>query len=573
VNQRKGRYRILWLTSIVMVAFSASCWSDPFDDSNPLILNGEDLTIYEVVNVARFKQKVQVSFEIKQRVAHAHALLMSAAKFDLPIYGLNRGVGLNKDRKIFKGDAIDPEIKEISTQFNKNMIYSHSTGIGSDMAEEVIRATMLVRLNALLRGKSGIQPKAIDLLEDFLNLQIHPVMPSRGSVGEADIAILSHIALAMIGEGEVSFLGKRIPAIEALKTANLVPLQPYAKDALSILSSNAYSLGLAALVTNDASNLLDQMTLIFSMSLEGFNGNVAPFLLQVQNLRPYGKQWRIAEKVRNLLEGSYLWQTNSNRALQDPLSFRTATQVHQAVLDILESIKKQMLLNLNSSDDNPVVIVDIEPETTTTPQELQYYIKDKELKGAIIPTANFEPITWIIDFESLGIALTHVSHNSVQRMIHLVDPEKTGLSRFLAPNITSIAFGTIQKAFMALDTEIRFLANPVSMDFFPLAGGLEDHATNASLVINHVAKSIDNLIYIAAMEEMHAAQAMDLRKQKNPDTHFSNDTNNELKAFRSIVPFLNEDRILQADIEKAYLYLKDKIIYPNSDKVIKKGQA
>ena len=560
-------YKSIWVIFIIINVFSTLGWSAESEDSQPVILNGDNLTIHDVVNVARFRQTVKISSEAKKRVAHAHELLISGAKFDLPIYGLNRGVGLNKDRKIFKGEAIDPEIKEISEQFNRNMIYSHSTGVGSDMPEDTVRAAMLVRLNTLLRGVAGIQPKAVDLLEGFLNRQIHPVMPSRGSVGEADIAILSHIALAMMGEGEVYFLGKRMPAKDAFRAAGLEPLRPFAKDSLSILSSNAYSVGLATLVINDASNLLNQMNLIFSMSLEGFNGNIAPFLVQVQKVRPYCSQWAIAEKVRNILNGSYLWQIDENRPLQDPLSFRTATQVHGATLDIIESIKKQMLINLNSSDDNPAIILDIVPEKTTTPQELQYYIKDQELKGAIIPSANFEPITWIIRFEGLAIAFTHASHNSIQRMINLVDPEKTGLSRFLAGNMTAIAFGTIQKAFMALDTENRFLANPVSMDFFPLAGGIEDHSTNAPLVVNHIAKIVDNLTYIVAMEEMHAAQAMDLRQQKNPNIVFGKDTKTELEAFRAIVPFLNEDRVLQTDIENAYRYLKNKIIYP-IDKVL-----
>lgn len=542
-----------------LTVFSLFAFCEEDSALSPLILDGESLTINQVVDVARHGQKVEISKEAKKRVSDSHELLIKGAKFNLPIYGLNRGVGLNKDRKIFQGEAIDPEIKAISEQFNRNMIFSHSTGVGSDMPEEVIRAAMLVRLNTLLRGVAGIQPQGVDLLVDFLNEQIHPVMPSRGSVGEADIAILSHIALAMMGEGDVYYQGKIMPAKEAMKIAGLKPLIPFAKDSLSILSSNAYSVALATLAIYDLSNLLNQINLVFAMSLEGFNGNVAPFMPEVQKVRPFCGQWAIADKVYKILEGSYLWKADDLRALQDPLSFRTATQVQGAALDVIESIKKQMVINLNSSDDNPSVLVGIVPSENATEQELRYFFKDGEQQGAIIPSANFEPITWIIRFEGLSIVLTHVSHNSVQRMINLVDSEKTGLSRFLAPDSTAIAFGTIQKAFMALDTEIRFLANPVSMDFFPLAGGIEDHSTNAPLVINHVEKILDNLKYIIGMEEIHAAQAMDLRKALNPSIQFSKKTEEELKAFREKVPFLNKDRVLQVDIEKAYQHINEKM--------------
>lgn len=542
--------------SLSLLIFCLICQSL---SANSLILDGEHLRVEDVVQVARFGQPVQIAASAKDRAGRAHGLLLSGAKYNLPIYGLNRGVGLNKDRKIFHGDTIDPEIMQLSEQFNKNLIYSHSTGIGMDMPEALVRASMLVRLNTLLRGVAGIQPYALELLEAFLNLQIHPIMPCRGSVGEADIAILSHIGLAMIGEGEVHMEGKRMPASAALQIHGLKPLVPYAKDALSILSSNAYSVAYASLTLHDVTQLIEQMNLVFAMSLEGFNGNVAPFLPQAQKVRPFCSQWNVAKNVCTNLEGSFLWQYDENRPLQDPLSFRTATQVHAAAIDLIELIHKQMTINLNSSDDNPAVLLDITPTATTTSQEAQYYIRDGDLVGAIIPSANFEPIIWVVKFEGLAIALTHVSHNAVQRMIQLGNPEFTGLSRFLASDDRYQAFGTIQKAFIELDTEIRSLANPVSVDSFPVAGTIEDHATNAPLVVRRVAKIVDNLMYISGIEQMHAAQAIDLRQKKFPHLLLGKTTSKELKDFRQTVPFLAHDRVLGIDIQNAYLYTKNRV--------------
>lgn len=528
-------------------------------EEEAIIINGQSLTIEQVYQIAKGQVKIAIAPEALEKASRSHELLLAAGKNHLPIYGLNRGVGLNKDREIFKGDAIDPEVLALSQTFNRNMIYSHSTGISNDMPEEIIRAAMIVRLNTLLNGYSGIQPYAIELLTSFLNRSIHPVMPKRGSVGEADIAILSHIALALIGEGEVHFLGQTMPADQALKAAGLTPLKPYAKDSLSILSSNAYSVGFAALTLYDAKKLLDQMNLVFTMSLEGLNGNVAPFTFPAQKARPFCSQWKMAEHAREMLQGSYLWDLNEDRALQDPLSFRTATQVHGAVLDLITILEKQMVINLNHSDDNPSVILDLVKDASTSAQEASYYIDEPTIKGAVIPTANFEPITWIIKFEALNISLVHASHTSVQRMIHLADPNLTGLTRFLAGNDHAIAFGTIQKAFTALDSENRSLANPVSMDSIPLAGGIEDHSTNAPFVIDRFAKIIDNLVYIIAMEEMHATQAISLRLRNNPHLKRGAATKAEYEAFREAIPFLDEDRVLQKDIETAAEFIRNKL--------------
>ncbi|MEC7838699.1 MAG: aromatic amino acid ammonia-lyase [Chlamydiota bacterium] len=525
----------------------------------PLTLDGNNLTITDVIAVARYGQSVTISKKALQQVKDSHSLLLAGAKKNLPIYGLNQGVGLNKDRKIFDGDAIDPEVKVISEQFNKNIIYSHSTGIGSEMPEELIRATLLIRLNTLLNGVAGIQPQAVKLYEEFINKKIHPVMPARGSVGEADIAILSHIGLAMIGEGKVYYQGEKMPAAKALAEAGLTPLAPYAKDALSILSSNAYSTALATFTLHDALNLMGQIEYIYAMSLEALNGNIAPILWEVQKLRPYCGQWIVSKRVRDILQGSYLWNESASRALQDPLSFRTATQVQGSCIDICNTLKSQILVNLNSSDDNPAVILGITPTEVTNAQERSYYVQGNGVEGAIIPSGNFQPISWVINFEALGIALSHVSSNAVQRMIHLVDPNITHLSRFLAPDNKSIAYGTIQKSFVILDVENRSLAMPVSTDISAVAGGIEDHSTNAPLVVRRIAQILENLTYISAIELMHAAQAIELRKRQDPNLQLGKGTAQEFEDFRRAVPFLDKDRVLNEDIQAAYNYLKKQI--------------
>ena len=289
------------------------------------------------------------------------------------------------------------------------------------------------------------------------------------------------------------------------------------------------------------------------MSLEGLNGNIAPLLPQVQKLRPFKGQNRAAEHIRKVLEGSSLWKTSATRELQDPLSFRSVSQVHGSVRDIVKSLKEKIVLQMNSSDDNPAVLLHAVNDGTLSEQEQRYYLNEGH--GAVIPTANFEPINWAIEFESLAIALSHASHLSVQRMIKLVDERFTKLSRFLAPNAYTIAFGTIQKPFIALNTEIRSLSTPHSMDYFPVAGEIEDHATNAPLILHRLCKILSNLYYIFSIELMHAAQAIDLRVRQSPDLKLGRLTEQLYSAYRTKVTFLDKDRPLFNDIRASKDFL------------------
>jgi histidine ammonia-lyase len=510
----------LTITTIYAICFLGVLGSDPCiakssGTQKTLVLTGYDLSLEDVVRVAREQMLVQADARAIERIARSHQLLLLAAKRNLPIYGLNRGVGLNKDREIFKQGEIDPEVREISERFNRDLLHSHSAGVPP-------------RLNTMLFGKTGVQPEVVRMYVKFLNLGIHPILPARGSVGEGDITILPHIGLAMMGEGEVVFRGSRMKASKALEKAGLPALVPFAKDGLSILSSNAYSAGIGVLLVHDAERLLDMAEVISALSLEGLNGNVAPLLAPVQEIRPYQGQAESAERMRGYLAGSYLWEPDEGRALQDPLSFRTSSQVHGVTRDALESLKRELLIQLNSSDDNPAVIPDITPSADDSELVKAYYVREGE----------------------------HVS-SSVQRMTRLDSENITKLNRFLSPGGTTIAFGTIQKAYMALDAEIRALINPVSADSYPVAGDIEDHASNAPIVVQRVSRIVDNLYYIFGMELMHAAQAVDLRRMlRSPDLKLGHATEDLYARYRAEVPFLAEDRTLTIDIRTSYEFTK-----------------
>ncbi|MBD0361370.1 MAG: aromatic amino acid lyase, partial [Coleofasciculus sp. C3-bin4] len=333
--------------------------------SETLVINGNNLTPSDVIKVARNDAKVSISDAALKRLQTAHELLLLAAKNGQAIYGLTQGVGLNKDQTLVdaKGN-LSQEVIRRSQEFNRSLIYAHSAGAGSQMSKDVVRAIMAVRLNSILFGATGVQPKVAELYRDFLNNDIVPVIPSRGSVGQADIILITHIGLAMIGEGEVYYQDQKMPASQALKMTGLEPLVPFGKDSLSILSSNAYSAALGALAVAELEHALKMSKLVFALSLEALDGNIEPFLEDANKIRPFPEANQVSRDIREMLSGSYLWEKSEERALQDPLSYRTGAYILGAGEHSLKELQAQLKIQLNSSDDNPAVVLDVVPPST-----------------------------------------------------------------------------------------------------------------------------------------------------------------------------------------------------------------
>jgi histidine ammonia-lyase len=521
-----------------------------------IVLTGRNLTTADVAQVARHNARVVISDEAFSRVQKSYDLLLLAARSGHQIYGVTAGVGLNKDRSFVDASGgLTEEMIEASKAFNRGLIYSSTAGVGPEMTPEVVRAIMVTRLNSILFGATGAQPHVAELYRDFINNDIIPVMPSRGSVGEADITLITHIGLAMIGEGDVYFKGQKMPASRALEEVGLEPLDIFGRDALAILSSNAYSAALGALAIEDLKHLLKVNKILFALSLEALDGNIEPFLQDSHVIRPFQYVNSVARDIRTILTGSYLWEPSEERALQDPLSFRTAAYTLGAVEQSLAELETMLQIQLNSSDDNPAIILDVSTPSNL-PEEASKYVEEDGLRGALIPTGNFSPLPWVISFQEAAIALSHLSNASAQRTIKLADPHFTHLSRFLGTDQTFHAYGAIQKVFASLATENQSLALPVSINWISLAGNIEDTSTNAPRVIRRLDQMIDNLYYILGVEMMHIGQAIDLRQQKNPGLKLSGATRTFFNNYRRSVSFLQVDRPLTPDIEASYQFLK-----------------
>ncbi|WP_323121223.1 HAL/PAL/TAL family ammonia-lyase [Burkholderia alba] len=518
-----------------------------------VMLDGHSATPDLIARIAD-GEAVSIAPAARQRVTAAHDVLLEAAAAGQQIYGLTVGVGLNKDRKMVDAHGkLTDEVIDASTRFNLGLIRAHSGSVGPDMSVRVARAAMAARLNAMLDGGAGVQPAIVDAYAQCLNRGVTPAMPADGSIGEADITILSHVGLAMLGEGDAYYRGRKLPAADALKAAGIAPIRPFGKDALAILSSNAYSAGMAALALHDMAQLARVSKQVFALSLQGLNGNVSPLREDTLALRPFPYTQRAGAALRALLAGSSLWNRDPDRPLQDPLSFRSGVYLLGEEDRTLDAARALIAIQLNSSDDNPGVAVGVTPKSARA-QDAAGYVDGG---GAVLPSANFEPLPWVLAFEELGLALAHNALASAQRVVKLNDPHLTGLSRFLGTDQTVHAFGAMEKPPTALAMANKALAMPVSLDYLPVAGGIEDIATNAPEVVERVQQQIDNSYALLGIELIQAAQAIDLRRRKQADFALAPATAPLYHALRGQVAFLEQDRPLTPDFRAAAKLLKD----------------
>ena len=522
-------------------------------------LTGADLTQDQAWRIAQ-GEEVAISKKAMKQVTDSNRLVMAAARAGVEIYGLTVGVGLNKDHHLFdaKGD-LTPEVRKASIEFNRNILRSHSVGYGPALSKEVTRLAMVVRLNTMLTGRSGAQPRVVELYRDFLNKGVTPVVPTRGSIGDADITLASHIGSVMMGEWRAEVDGKVVSGAEALKMKGITPLVPEGKDGLGILSSNCVGVAMTMDAMRTMRQALKVSPVVYGLTLEGMNGNVAPFLAQTVNNHPLTGLKEAAAEMRATLKGSYLWNFDKTRALQDPLSFRTTVYTISEAKRALKELDELVNIQINSSDDNPGVILNASKEDFDKTQVKQYFVDKDGVKGAIIPSANFEPLPIVIAAQRATIALSHVSHNALHRTMRLDEDRFSGLARYLAGpnNPNGHAFGATEDSMVSIYAENIELANPISMHGTPVEGNIEDSASNLPRVAERLKRASNNMFDLYSMELLHNTQAIDLRKMKQDNVKLSDKTGALYKAYRKVVPFVEKDRIFSGDLENGIKILKN----------------
>ena len=484
----------------------------------PITLSGRDATIVAVVRVARGGAKVALSADARAKVVAARAVVERLAQSDEAIYGVNSALGANTGKRIPRDEL---------AAYQQRAVRARAVGVGARFPTDIVRAMMFTRAAGMAAGGSGVSPDVLDALIALLNAGVHPVVPSQGSIGVADLAPLSHLALPLFGEGSAEYHGEILSGDAALARAGLRPVALAAKDGIALISANAATVGHAALVVHDASRMLDVLNVAAALSFEGFRANLSPLDPRVQAARPAPGQSDIAARLRSLLADSTLWHAGAARRVQDPLSLRCVTQVHGAALAALRTARDHVELELNSAADSPLVLADT---------------------GEMLSTGNFHIPGFALAFETLGLAFAHAALLCVQRCQKLFNPALSGLPLQLTTRGPEHSgFATTQKTLTALYNEIRHDANPATLDSLPVSEAVEDHAPMAPYVVAKTAAIVAKVQYLAAIELLAAAQAVDLRAL--PEGALGNGTQAAYTAVRARVPRLDEDRPLGPDIE------------------------
>jgi histidine ammonia-lyase len=488
---------------------------------NPVRLNGNDLSLEELWAVVHERRPVLLEPDAREKVDKARAVVEALVRENRVAYAITTGVGKLSDVHI------DPAQNR---QLQINLIRSHSAGVGEPLSQEETRAMMLLRANSLAKGFSGVRPEVIVKLCEMLNRGVHPVIPSQGSVGASgDLAPLAHLALAVIGEGEVIFENAHLPAAEALQSAQITPLVPEAKEAISLINGTQAMLAVGTLALLAAENLAETADVIGAMTLDALHGTDVAFDERIHAARPHAGQKHVAANLRRLIAGSQIRESHKNCGrVQDAYSLRCIPQVHGAVRDTLEFCRKTFEVEMNSAVDNPLVFVTGEDE------------------GDVISGGNFhgEPLAFALDY--LAIVLSALAGISERRIERLVNPAlNEGLPPFLAPDAgINSGFMMPQVTAAALASENKVLAHPASVDSITTSGNKEDYVSMGMAAAIKLKKVLANTTNVLAIEACAAAQAIDfLAPLKTSRT-----LQQAHAAIRRVSPAIEHDRVLARDI-------------------------
>ena len=483
-------------------------------------IDGDSLTLEQTAAVAD-GARVALAESARERVARARRYVEQIIERGEVVYGINTGFGALSDVTI----APD-RLRELQV----NLVRSHSCGVGDPLAERVVRAMMLQRANVLAKGYSGCRMRVIEALIQMLNAGVHPLIPSRGSVGASgDLAPLAHQAQVVIGEGEAFYKGERMSGGEALRRANLEPVVLEAKEGLALLNGTQSMTALGALALLAAEALANAADVTGAMSLEALRGTPVAFDEKIHAVRPHPGQMKTAGRLRKLMEGSEIRESHRDHAVdprvQDAYSLRCMPQVHGAVRDSLNHARRILEIEINSATDNPLVFADA---------------------GEVLSGGNFhgEPVALALDYAAVAIAdLGTISERRVER---LVNPDLSGLPAFLTPNPgTNSGMMIAQVVAVSLIAENNVLAHPASVVNLPTSANKEDHVSmgmTSALKFQHVVKNVE---IILAIELLCAAQGLEFLKPLNPGPRLTE----VYSQVRRRVPFIERDAALSGYIE------------------------
>ncbi len=495
-----------------------------------ILLNGNDLPLEALGQVAERAARVALAPEALGRLSAARTLVERLADADEPTYGINTGFGDLAEVRIDRADL---------RKLQRNLILSHSAGVGAPLPAQEARGLMLLRANVLAKGYSGVRPETLDALLAALSKDLLPVVPDRGSVGASgDLAPLAHLAAMLIGEGDCFFEGLRMPAREGLRLAGLQPIVLEAKEGLALINGTQAICAVGGLALLRAEHLAAVSDIAGAATLEGLKGSHRPFGERLHRVRPHRGQVEVAEHLRRLLAGSAInasHQADCDK-VQDPYSLRCMPQVHGAVRDGLQFCRTALAVEINSATDNPLVFT------------AQDGGPDAVVNDEIVSGGNFhgQPVAQAMDFAT--IAMAQLAGISERRIEQLVNPQLSGLPPFLAPKSgLHSGFMMAQVTAAALVAELRLLAHPACVESIPTSANKEDFVSMGMLAALKARQAAELLRSVLAIELLCACQALDLRSPLTSSAPLAR----VLARVRAEIPPMWEDRLIHDDILKA----------------------
>ena len=506
-----------------------------------IILDGESLTIDDIVAVARHGAKVELADSAKQTIEESHLWVEKIVKRGEPVYGINTGFGIFAEQRIPADD---------SAQLSRNLILSHAVGTGEPLADEIVRAAILVRANTLAKGYSGVRVVVVETLLELLNKGVTPVVPSQGSLGSSgDLAPLSHLALVYTTDerddeaesGMAFFEGEIFSGKEAMKRAGIDRIILGAKEGLAINNGATFSAAIGALAVYDAECLMRTAEVSLSMTLEAVMGCSAAFDERLHHARGHWGQIRVADSVCELTDGSTL--IDGYGRVQDAYSLRCAPQVQGIGWETLDFVKGIITKEINAATDNPLLFS----------------------PGEAVSGGNFhgEPVGMAMDF--LGIALSEIASISERRIFRLTDGHlNADLPPMLVDRLSAIGLnsGLMMPQYTAasLVLENQTLASPDSVRSLPTSAEQEDHNANSMTAARHARAILHNTAHVLAIEFFTAARALDLRLRQNPEVILGNGTEKAYRIIRQRIDYQPGDAWWGPEIEAVKGMIMNKLL-------------
>ena len=487
---------------------------------NKVILDGESLDLQGVANVARRNFTVELNKEAEDKINLSRAIIEQAMAEKRIVYGVNTGFGE------FSNIVISESRLE---ELQVNLILSDAVGLGDPFDTDVVRAIMLLRINALAKGFSGIRLSTVNALIEMLNKGVHPVIPQKGSVGSSgDLCPLAHMVLPLIGEGSAEYKGEILPGREAMERAGIPVVTLQFKEGLAFINGTCAMMGAATLAVYDAMMLQKMADIAGSLTCEALEGITDAYDPRIHLARPHSGQINVAKNMLHITKGSKLTTKQGEKRTQDAYTLRCIPQIHGASRLAIDYVQGVIETEINSATDNPLIF----PDT-----------------GEVFSGGNFHGQPVAIAMDTLGIAVAEFANVAERRIERLLNPALSGMNGFLTSEVgINCGFMVAQYAAAALVSENKILAHPASVDSIPTSANQEDHVSFGTIAARKAGTIVNHAMNVLAIELLCAAQAVDF---KGADK-LGDGTKEVYTAIRERVSFMERDRALYLDVNKLF---------------------